>query len=57
MGDKILEIKVFTPGGLWSICDMYDTDFAETVIQALENKLSMREGSPGLMPNRELAVL
>jgi len=57
VGDKILEIKVFTPGGLWSICDMYDTDFAETVIQALENKLSMREGSPGLMPNRELAVL
>ncbi|MDP2733842.1 MAG: glutathione synthetase [Hoeflea sp.] len=57
VGDKILEINVFTPGGLWSICDMYGTDFAESVFQALENKLNMREGSPGLIPNRELAVL
>jgi len=57
VGDKILEINVFTPGGLWSICDMYGTDFAETVIKSLEKKLKMREGSQGTLSNRELAVL
>lgn len=57
VGDKILEINVFTPGGLWSINDMYETDFAETVMESLENKLGMRESSHGLMQNRELAVL
>lgn len=57
VGDKILEINVFTPGGLWSICEMYDADFAETVIQSLEKKCDMRERNQGGLPNRELAVL
>ena len=30
VGDKILEINVFTPGGLWGASKMYRTDFAET---------------------------
>jgi glutathione synthase len=57
VGDKILEINVFTPGGLWSICDMYETDFAAMVIDALEKKLEMRKGSQSELSNRELAVL
>ncbi len=57
VGDKILEINVFTPGGLWSICDMYEADFAETVIASLEKKLEMRAGSQGTLSNRELAIL
>jgi glutathione synthase len=57
VGDKILEINVFTPGGLWSISQMYKTDFAETVILALENKVSMRAAYPAGLSNRQLATL
>jgi glutathione synthase len=57
VGDKILEINVFTPGGLWSICDMYGCNFAETVIRALERKLKIRDGSQSELSNKELAVL
>ena len=44
VGDKILEINVFTPGGLSSMSEMYKTNFAESVIVSLENKLSIRAG-------------
>ena len=57
VGDKILEINVFTPGGLWSICEMYDTDFADTVIQSLEKKIEIRKGSQVKLSNRELSIL
>ena len=57
VGDKILEINVFTPGGLWSMSQMYKTDFAESVIIALENKLAIRAAYPNSVPNRQLATL
>ena len=31
VGDKVLEINVFTPGGLYSICELQRTNFAEEV--------------------------
>ena len=37
VGDKILEINVFTPGGLWGASKMYKTDFAEAIIISLES--------------------
>ena len=37
--DKILEINVFSPGGMWSANRLHGTDFAETVIYALKNKV------------------
>ena len=57
VGDKILEINVFTPGGLWSMSQMYKTDFMESVIIALENKLTNRASYPNSVPNREPATL
>jgi glutathione synthase len=57
VGDKVLEINVFTPGALWSICDMLKTDFAESVLLSLEQKLKIREGDAASLTNRELAVL
>jgi glutathione synthase len=57
VGDRILEINVFTPGGLWSICDMYETDFAESVVVSLEKKIEVRRNNAGFLANRELAVL
>lgn len=57
VGDKILEINVFTPGGLWSMGQMYETDFSESVIQSLENKMAIRDAYAGSLSNRELATL
>jgi glutathione synthase len=57
VGDKILEINVFTPGGLSSMSEMYQTDFAESVIMALENKLLIHEAYPASVSNRQLAAL
>ena len=57
VGDKLLEINVFTPGGLSGMSEMYKTNFAESVIISLENKLSIRAAYPASMSNRELAAL
>ncbi|MHC1550313.1 glutathione synthetase [Phyllobacterium sp. K27] len=57
VGDKILEINVFTPGGLWSISQMYQTNFAESVITALESKISIRAAYPTTLSNIRLATL
>lgn len=57
VGDKILEINVFTPGGLWSISQMYKTDFAESVIMALESKIRIRAAYPATLSNIRLATL
>jgi glutathione synthase len=57
VGDKILEINVFTPGGLWSISQMHETDFVETVMLALEDKLAIRKAYPKSISNRRLATL
>ena len=56
-GDKILEINVFTPGGLSSIGRMYRTDFADRVVQAVEAKLEVRRSYGDALPNRVLATL
>jgi hypothetical protein len=57
VGDKILEINVFTPGGMWSMNEMYKTDFLESVIMALEKKLEIRRTYAASLSNRELATL
>ena len=57
VGDKILEVNVFTPGGLYSICELQRTNFAETVIVALEKKLEIRAAFGDAIPNRALATL
>jgi glutathione synthase len=57
VGDRILEINVFTPGGLWSICDLYGIDFAESIIVALENKLAIRDAYVAGIANKSLASL
>jgi glutathione synthase len=57
VGDKLLEINVFTPGGLNNLSQMYETDFTQTVIEALEQKLAIRQGYMRKLSNRELATL
>ena len=57
VGDKILEINVFTPGGLNNISQMYKTNFSESVIAALEEKIAMRAAYGRSVTNRELNTL
>jgi glutathione synthase len=57
VGTKILEVNVFTPGGLYSICELERTNFAEAVISAIEKKLQIRVAFGNAIPNRALATL
>jgi glutathione synthase len=57
VGDKILEINVFTPGGLPEIAAMHKVDFSEDIIEALEKKAAIRKAYGGAMSNRALATL
>ena len=42
VGDKILEINVFAPGGIANINDLYDIDVGTEVIRDLERKVELR---------------
>lgn len=57
VGDKLLEINVFTPGGLNNLSQMYEVDFPMSVIEALEQKVEIKKGYRGALSNRELATL
>lgn len=42
VGDKILEINVFAPGGIHNINELYGVDVARVVIMDLERKIELR---------------
>jgi glutathione synthase len=51
-----MEVNVFSPGGLGSCERLYEIDFTEPVIQALERKVALRDHYPDL-DNSHLATL
>jgi len=57
VGDKILEINVFSPGGLRNCSKFEGVRFSCTIIEAIERKLAIRKAYPFRFGNRELAVL
>lgn len=57
VGDKLLEINVFTPGGINNISQLYDTNFADSVIEALESKKIINASYGHSISNRELSTL
>ncbi|MDO9415937.1 glutathione synthetase [Pararhizobium sp.] len=57
VGAKILEINVFTPGGLPDIAALYGVDFSETIVIALEKKVAIRNSYGTAISNRALAML
>ena len=57
VGDKLMEINVFSPGGLGSCQKLYDVDFTETVIEALERKVALRPHYGLSLGNVRLATL
>ena len=57
IGDKILEVNVFSPGNLESCSKYAGVDFAVTVIEAMERKVAIAKQYAGSFDNRRLAVL
>ena len=55
VGDKLMEINVFSPGGLGSSESLYDVNFAPAIIEELERKVSIRRHYPEI-DNRSLAT-
>ena len=57
IGSKLIEVNVFSPGGLYSACDFTKTDFVELYVQALEHKVYLRNLYNGKLSNNRLATL
>jgi glutathione synthase len=56
VGDKLMEVNVFSPGGLHNISKLEGVDFFEPVVQAIERKLVYKQLYGGQLPNAQLAV-
>lgn len=57
VGDKLMEVNVFSPGGL-GICEsLYKARFSDAVIDALEQKVAVPQHYRAEMDNRTLATL
>lgn len=57
VGDKLMEVNVFSPGGLGSCQDLYGVDFAPAIIADLERKVAIRGHYVNRMANARLATL
>jgi glutathione synthase len=57
VGDKLMELNVFSPGGLGSAATLEGVDFPQAVIAALENKVACRRHAGGRLSNLELSML
>ncbi|EMI55652.1 glutathione synthetase [Rhodopirellula sallentina] len=55
--DKLMEINVFSPGGLGSALELTGVDFAAEVIRDLERKSKYRSYYGSHMQNRDIATL
>jgi glutathione synthase len=55
--DKLLEVNVFSPGGLGSSSQFTGVDFTQVVIQELERKVQYRKYYDGRMTNVQMATL
>ncbi|WOD43477.1 glutathione synthetase [Hwangdonia lutea] len=57
VGDKLMEINVFSPGGLNITGQMYDVDFCTPVIQSIEKKVYYKNMYGNYLFNSRLATL
>src|SRR4029078_10631504 len=55
VGDKLMEVNVFSPGGLGTCENLYKTKFTDVVIDALEHKVDLRDHYRGTLSNVSLA--
>ena len=56
-GDKLMEVNVFSPGGLHSMQELQEADFAGAVIEALERKLDHVQRYGRVFDNIQLAMM
>ena len=57
VGDKILEVNVFSPGNLESCSALAGVDFAQPILDAIERKVAIVAQYASVFDNRHLAVL
>jgi len=57
VGDKILEVNVFSPGNLNSCSRLAGVDFSVPIIEAIERKVAIADQYVRSFDNRHLAVL
>lgn len=57
VGDKILEVNVFSPGNLESCSSLAGVDFSLPILEAIERKAAIAAQYAGAFDNRQLAVL
>ncbi len=57
VGDKILEVNVFSPGNLDSCSKLAGVDFSVTVLEAIERKVKIAADYDGAFDNRHMAIL
>ena len=57
VGDKLLEINVFSPGGLASLDELEGVNFCREIIHALERKVELRQQNAQGFSNSEIATI
>lgn len=57
VGDKLMEINVFSPGGLNVMGQMYEADFSTAVIESIERKVYYKSMYNDYLFNSRLATL
>jgi glutathione synthase len=57
IGSKLIEINVFSPGGLLSASKFAEVDFADHIIESMEHKIYFKNLYQGKITNRRLATL
>lgn len=57
IGHVLMEINVFSPGGIGSASQLYEVDFADVVVEAMERKVALRAAYGNTIDNAALATL
>lgn len=57
VGNKILEVNVFSPGNLTSCGKLAKANFAEEVLKSIERKVEIKREFAGAFDNKALAVM
>ncbi|HSJ34995.1 MAG TPA: glutathione synthetase [Acidimicrobiia bacterium] len=57
VGSRLMEVNVFSPGGIGSVSAIHEVDFASAVIDALEKKVKLRHAYGERLTNVALATL
>ena len=57
VGDKILEVNVFSPGNLHTCSKLAGVRFSTPILESIERKIEIRNDPSTQLDNRALAVI